>query len=397
MDVPTHLRWSSARASESLASFLQQSVDTELELSKLRSNEANRVEGMSEEDVAKLIAAVKQEMNAVIDAKDEALRASNATVATLTTTVSSLEDEIRKMRDGDASASLLAKIEELNGEVKQSKIDYARVESVLVETRTENEDLKGEVVILRNENGEYHKRILELTGEIERLKNAQADKSKQEGLLADMEKRWRKALEDQKNELTSQNKKAAAEYDQIIAALKAELAEARSLNEQVTQKCDKLLAAYNREKKGREAAEDNWKSDVASLNGKIDAMVVEHDERVGDLNDTIARLEEEIERLKANQKEVVPTGSKFAMFVDLKSQNKQLSKQLEKEKSRAIGAGGLANARRASRGSFSKETADGPAFNEGSDNGAQFVRSGSATAGQQGSRRKFPEEVSFNK
>jgi len=157
------------------------------------------------------------------------------------------------------------------------------------------------------------------------------------------------------------------------------------------EKNDKLLQAYNREKKGRESVETNWKDDVEKLNGQMVEMSTSHEREIELLKITIGELEEEIRRLSANQKDPVPQGSKFKMFVDLKSQNNKLSKALEKERSvkAKLNSGGMANVRRAGRSSFDKQTSQFGGEQEGRVEAAE--RTASAPRG----RGKFPEEVSM--
>lgn len=73
---------------------------------------------------------------------------------------------------------------------------------------------------------------------------------------------------------------------------------------------EKAERARDRERKGREAAELSWKEDVREINAKLGRAVADRDGEIRLLKEEIQRLLEENERLRANQKEEAPRGSK---------------------------------------------------------------------------------------
>ena len=86
---------------------------------------------------------------------------------------------------------------------------------------------------------------------------------------------------------------------------------------------------------------------------RLSSLKDEHSDAVRLLSSRIASLEAELSELRASiapPKEPLPDGSKFKMYIDLKSENSKLARQLQKTKemNEKIVAGGMAARRKAS-------------------------------------------------
>ena len=232
MDVPTHLRYSTSRITESLSSFLRTNVALTSQLGDLQS--AHDDTAVGEDEVLRRI----EEARAA--GEKAGIRLMEKEMAMVS---GKLKEAINEGTKKDEEiARYVALLGETNG--------------VLADTRGECEELKGECVVLRNENGEHLKSIAamelfkaiseklqisldretetceELRKRLKEITDAHADASqnsgKQEQLLAEMEKRWRKALDDaqskadkEKDELTKQMKSRDRTIRELEAATRA--------------------------------------------------------------------------------------------------------------------------------------------------------------------------------
>ena len=150
--------------------------------------------------------------------------------------------------------------------------------------------------------------------------------------------RWRKALEEQKSKLTKAMKDKESALQAEIKRLKAELENSYEQNAALSRKNDKVAAVLAKEKELRKNAEQQFNATIKSLEKDLsdrDAAHALESERLGGI---IADLRRRIEELEGQPKQVVPDGSKFQMYVDLKSKNQKLAKALELEKVRRSGA-----------------------------------------------------------
>ena len=135
---------------------------------------------------------------------------------------------------------------------------------------------------------------------------------------------------------------------------------------------------------------------------QLEKIIKEKEEGWGveknDLVIIIAGLHEEIEALK--NREPVPSGSKFKMYVDLKKDNKKLEKQLEKtqkdlKQGGAASGRNLLNKKRIAAAS-AKSRGSGLVGSENDNNNNGVERSGSAPnniKGKRGVTGAPPKEV----
>ena len=154
-----------------------------------------------------------------------------------------------------------------------------------------------------------------------------------------------------------------------------------------------------REKKLRESLEKEAASNLERWNIRISEITTKYQMDVTNKDNLIEALQKEIERL-TNLLGAIPkppTGSKFKMYVDLKSENKKLEKELRKtkdEKKKVLVGGG--DGGRVRRPSF--ENREGLTREESSsaDGGSSFGGGGIGGNGRNPfdkSGRKMPEEV----
>ena len=318
MDAPSHLRWSSARTAESLSSVLHAPVREKEELAALRASREVEEGRMSRDEVEEAIGGVREEMSRENARMEGKLLASQATVEELTGRLA----DMLKMLDASAAKEaggdevildLQGNIAALEADKSQLAAACSRLSEVVTEARSDNETLKTDNAALTNKNGSLKSSHGSLLAETDRLRAAASTAGsdgkktgeKQERLLADMEARWRKAMADQATELGDSHEKAAKEAakaakaaDLALAEARKELATSAEQNGALADKCGKLLAGYNREK-------ERGGEDVAAMEGRIrDAGLGFEGERAA-LVERVRELEEEVERLRGNQKEPV--------------------------------------------------------------------------------------------
>ena len=158
--------------------------------------------------------------------------------------------------------------------------------------------------------------------------------------LADVESRWAKAMEDMKKSLKGDNKRRVNQMEEEMMLLRTELENTKERQAAMERKVEKGKLLLVKEREGRESAQEHFKITVDALEKDLENSKAASASEIQRLNAIIVELRDELARLEGRPKEVaVPDGSKFQMYVDLKTKNAKLAKQLKKEKERVVVGG----------------------------------------------------------
>jgi len=176
-------------------------------------------------------------------------------------------------------------------------------------------------------------KLMQLEAELETLKKDNG-KLAPKSELKEQEDRFR----DELARLTASHKKQLHKIESLNKDLKSNLAQSEEQNVTLMGKKDSLEAKIAKQMKLFENSEQNWKKRV----GELENIISTDRENWGGeklrMEETIRDLMDELDKLR--NKETVPSGSKFKMYVDLKKDNRQLEKELEKTKVQKKSVGG---------------------------------------------------------
>jgi len=157
-------------------------------------------------------------------------------------------------------------------------------------------------------------------------------------------------MEDQKISLMGDNKRRLNQLEEEMMLLKREIENMKNQNAAMERKVERGKVSLIKEREGRESAQEQFKITINSLQKDLETSRASHTLEVERLNSIIFELRRKFSDLEGQPKEIVPDGSKFSMFVDLKTKNAKLAKQLRVEKDRALVSGSGISLRRTSRG-----------------------------------------------
>ncbi|GMH93611.1 hypothetical protein TrVE_jg6879 [Triparma verrucosa] len=398
------LRWNASRHHEALSTFLKLNVELKMRVVELERNAG----GLSEGDVEKMMGDMRRDMEAVVKKLEEELGSSR--------------DDNRRLKseaevNGEKVKALTGDNERLKGEVEELRVGKLKLSEICEEIKIDCDALKGEKVILLEKIESLQKMyksqgdtIISLNEEIVELTRNGGDHAEQ---IKEIDEKHRRQMEELREGL-------GREHEEEVNKLKAKIKKLEAANSQLTfekdsalerasateRRCDKLAEKLEEEKEVREAQEKKFRAIAGGLRKEIEEAKEEKTREEERLNAIIKELREEIARLESRPEPAAPEpeGSKFGMFVDLKSKNKELARELRMEKERqVVGVGGLAGRRRSMRPGMGRGVGIGGTLGGGGgggggnglDDGAggrsksAKDRRGSSTAGRK------PEEVMF--
>jgi hypothetical protein len=172
------------------------------------------------------------------------------------------------------------------------------------------------------------------------LHDIKAETQKSGTELAHVEARWAKAMEDMKKSMMGDNKRRVNQMEEEMMLLRTELENTKERYTAMERKVEKGGLLLVKEREGRESAQEQFKITIDALEKDLENSKAASASDIEKLNAIIVELRDKIARLEGQPKEaVVPDGSKFQMYVDLKTKNAMLAKQLKKEKERAVVGG----------------------------------------------------------
>ncbi|GMI07465.1 hypothetical protein TrLO_g7607 [Triparma laevis f. longispina] len=385
------LRWNASRHQESLSSFLRENVILKERVKLLE----GKGDGIGEEEVTRMIGDMKVEMEGIVKRLEEELNKEREENR-------SLKGDLEGI--GGNAERLLKEIEVLKVDNKELLTSKTKLSQVCEEVKIDCDALKGEKIILleqieelRRENERKGGMVISLNEEIIELTSKGGDHAK---LIADIDAKYRLEIDALRGSLACENLEVLGKLKAKIKKMEIEGEQIKREKEGVKEmldvcgrKCERLELGLEEEKKGRKDAEIKFKVIAEGLRSEIDSNKLKFREEEERLNEIIEELREEIRRLidRPEPEPPQPEGSKFGMFVDLKSKNKELEQKLRKEKERVVGVGGLAGRRRSMRGGGRGVGVGGSLGNQGEE------RTASAKDERRGSRYggRKPEEVMF--
>jgi len=368
---------------------------------QLENNRMLNNQGLSPEDEAVLRRSVAE--------KDQIIKNQEEKIANLGKVVSDLQGVLAAANSDNKATSLI--IEEEVAKLKQEIAEATRetriVKEELEATRKDRDGANEQITALERELGDTKEElerahdslkkttatssttIKSLQEELERLHHANG---KGAGQMAEMEERWRKALEEEVSRLTSSHKKAMKKIDDENSALKTDVARAQEQNVALAKQKDVLEEKMSKLKRANDSDIFGLKKKIQELEKQLETEKEEHETEKIDLETIIEELRGELDKLK--NREPVPSGSKFKMYVDLKKDNRKLEKQLEKTQ-KDIRSGNVASGRQL----LNKKRTDakkGHGFSgleNKNQNDARVERSGSADCAKRSGGGAPPSEV----
>jgi DNA repair exonuclease SbcCD ATPase subunit len=192
---------------ESLSDFLSSSVSLKQRIATLESEATSSSTMLTPEQAGEMARKVREEMSRLLSGAEAKLQQerqkSSRLEAELAAANAKLESQLASAADASSAAALKMseELETLKAANKTLTADNTKLQEVLDETRDSNSSLVENVHSLTNFNVDLSASVERLEAELESARRKQGDSSKLEAKLADMEKRWRKAMAEQEKKM----------------------------------------------------------------------------------------------------------------------------------------------------------------------------------------------------